>query len=121
MLISFLKYVLWWNLIMILSAFYMSATFNTHAHGYSWSPLFEAFLLLIFSLNLRMNFFTCASVLLILTRENILSSSVSHILQFLMPIVFTVTSFLTSGSSSFGGWNSALIVHSDSGFQRKAG
>ena len=38
-----------------------------------------------------------------------------------MPIASTVTSFLTSGSSSFGGWNSALIVHSDSGFQRKAG
>ena len=38
-----------------------------------------------------------------------------------MPKTFTVTSSLTSGSSSFGGWNSALIVHSDSGFQRKAG
>ena len=38
-----------------------------------------------------------------------------------MPIAFTATSFLTSGSSSFGGWSSALIVHSDSGFHRKAG
>ena len=38
-----------------------------------------------------------------------------------MPIAFKATSFLTSGSSSFGGLNSALIVHPDSGFQRKAG
>ena len=37
-----------------------------------------------------------------------------------MPVAFTVT-FLTSGSSSFGDWNSALIVHSYSGFQRKPG
>ena len=38
-----------------------------------------------------------------------------------MPVAFTVTSFLNSGSSSFGGWNAVLIVHSDSGFLRKAG
>ena len=67
-----------------------------------------------------MYFFTYASVL-ILTQQDILSSSVSNILCFLKPIAFTLTSFLTSVSSSFGGWNSALIVHSDPGFQRKAG
>ena len=38
-----------------------------------------------------------------------------------MPVAFlTVTAFLTLGFFLFGGWNSALIVHSHSGFQRKA-
>ena len=37
-----------------------------------------------------------------------------------MPTALKVTSFLTSESSSFRGWNAALIVHSDSGFRRKA-
>ena len=97
---------------MIISASCMSVTFKTH--GYSWSE----FLPSIFSLNLQMNFFTYASVLLILTQKDILSSSVSKILCFLMPIAFTVTSFLNSRSFSFG-LNSALIVHSDSGFSRK--
>ena len=36
-------------------------------------------------------------------------------------LIMPRVSFLTSGSSSFGGWNSTLIVHSDSGFQKKAG
>ena len=74
---------------------------------------------LILSLSLQMYFFTYASVLLILIQQDILSSSVSNILCFSMPIAFTVTFFLTSRSSSFGGWSSALIVHSD--FQKKAG
>ena len=112
-------YLLWCNLRKLFSASCMSATFNTH--GYSWSALFEDFLLLIFSLNLQMNFFTYVIVILILTQQDILSSSVSNILQFSMPIAFADTSFLTSGSSSFRGWNSSLIVHSDSGFQWKAG
>ena len=60
------------------SASCMSAKFRTH--GYSWSALFEEFLLLIFPLNLQMNFFTYESVLLILTQQDILSSSVSSIL-----------------------------------------
>ena len=68
-----------------------------------------------------MYFFTFASVLLILTQQDILSSRVSNVLCFSMPITFTVTSFLTPGSPSFGDWNSALVVHFDSGFQRKAG
>ena len=76
---------------------------------------------LILSLSLQMYFFTYASVLLILIQQDILSSSVSNILCFSRPIAFTVTFFLTSRSSSFGGWSSALIVHSDSGFQKKAG
>ena len=76
---------------------------------------------LILSLSLQIYFFTYASVLLILIQQDILSSSVSNILCFSMPIAFTVTFFLTSRSSSFGGWSSALIVHSDSGFQKKAG
>ena len=39
-----------------------------------------------------------------------------------MPVAFlTVTAFLALGSFLSGGWNSVLIVHSDSGFQRKAG
>ena len=38
-----------------------------------------------------------------------------------MPIALKVISFLTLESSSFGGWNAALIVHSDSGFRGKAG
>ena len=35
-------------------------------------------------------------------------------------LIMRRASFLTSGSSSFGGCNLELIVHSDSGFQRKA-
>ena len=104
---------------MIVSASCISSTFKINV--YSRSALFEEFFPLILALNLQMHFFIYASVLFILTQQDILSSSVSNIFCFLMPIAFTVISFLTSGSSSFGGWSSTLIIHSDSGFQRKAG
>ena len=92
----------------------LSASFKTH--GYFWSALFEEFILLIICLNLQMNFFTYASVLLILVQQDIFSSTVCNILQFLVPIAFTVTSFLTSGHSSFSGYKSALIIYYDSCF-----
>ena len=77
------------------------------------SVLFEEFVFLIFCLNLQVNFSTYASVLPNLIQQEFFS---------FMPKAFTVTSFLTSGSYSFGGWNSALIFQdSDSSFQSKAG
>ena len=77
MLILPLKYLLLYNLIRVISASCLSATFKTDR--YSLSVLFEEFLPLNFSLNLQMNFFTYAGFLLILTQQDILSSSVSNI------------------------------------------
>ena len=58
---------------------------------------------LIFSFHLLTNFSTCASVLLSLTQQDILSLSQSNILQSLTSIEFTVTSFLPSACLTFGG------------------
>ena len=119
LLISSLKYLLWCNLIMVVAS--SVSLQHSRKMGILDQRYLKNFFPLILSLSLQMYFFTYASVLLILIQQDILSSSVSNILCFSMPIAFTVTFLLTSRSSSFGGWSSALIVHSDSGFQKKAG
>ena len=78
MLILPLKYLLLCNLIRVISASCLSATYKTDR--YTLSVLFEEFLPLNFPLNLQMNFFKYAGFLLILTQQDILSSSMSDIL-----------------------------------------